>query len=316
MIPQKIKTLIDRYCMGVVPSDEQMDEIMNLVMILNADAPEVSAYMKEKIAGPTKEEFEAAAKAKAEANAEKKEKNKAAADARAEARAKKAQEAKLKNEKEAERISIAIKAYNDCEEALRHSNFLTKGRLKRDLEKAQSDLHGLLKWTQLPGDSDSKNYKGGIFYAIFRDTLFLEGETYMPDKKGGQVNLWSWPSEGETGKTLRKNITKVIFFGGVKSVNFYGVRGLNEIMLPDTVEGIERDSFRSSSIKRVDSSKPLEYIEEDAFWGCKNLEIINVSSKTRIANYAFYDCNSLPYNVKKQILEINPKAFDQSCWHQ
>ena len=44
--------------MGVTPSDEQMDEIMNLVLILNADGSKVSAYMKEKIAVPTKEELE------------------------------------------------------------------------------------------------------------------------------------------------------------------------------------------------------------------------------------------------------------------
>lgn len=65
MIPSKIKTLIDKYCMGVVPSDEQMDEIMDLVVILNADQAEVSSYIKEKISGPTKEEIEAAAKAEA-----------------------------------------------------------------------------------------------------------------------------------------------------------------------------------------------------------------------------------------------------------
>ena len=65
MIPSKIKTLIDKYCMGIVPSDEQMDEIMDLVVILNADQTEVSAYIKEKISGPTKEEIEAAANAEA-----------------------------------------------------------------------------------------------------------------------------------------------------------------------------------------------------------------------------------------------------------
>ena len=65
MIPEKIKKLIDKYCMGVTPSDEQMDEIMNLVLLLNADGSEVSEYMKKKIAGPTKEELEDEKKRKA-----------------------------------------------------------------------------------------------------------------------------------------------------------------------------------------------------------------------------------------------------------
>lgn len=66
MLPIKLKSLIDKYCMGVAPSDEQMDEIMSLAAVLDVDLSEASSYMKEMIAGPTKEEREAAVKAKEE----------------------------------------------------------------------------------------------------------------------------------------------------------------------------------------------------------------------------------------------------------
>ena len=48
MIPAKIKNLIDKYCMGVTPSDEQMDEIMNLVLLLNADGSKVPDWARPK----------------------------------------------------------------------------------------------------------------------------------------------------------------------------------------------------------------------------------------------------------------------------
>ena len=99
MIPAKIKNLIDKYCMGVTPSDEQMDEIMNLVLLLNADGSKVSAYMKEKIAGPTKEELEEEKKRKerkAKEDAEKKAAKEAERKAQELAKQKAIEEAKKK----------------------------------------------------------------------------------------------------------------------------------------------------------------------------------------------------------------------------
>ena len=111
MIPSKIKTLIDKYCMGIVPSDEQMDEIMDLVVILNADQTEVSAYIKEKISGPTKEEIEAAANAEAARKAAEDEKKRLAEEEkrRKEEEKQKKEEEKRKAE-EAERRKAEEKA--------------------------------------------------------------------------------------------------------------------------------------------------------------------------------------------------------------
>lgn len=64
MLPQELKELIDRYCMGVEPTDAQMNEIMDLMLSLDADAEEATEYMQERIAGPTLEELQAKENAK------------------------------------------------------------------------------------------------------------------------------------------------------------------------------------------------------------------------------------------------------------
>lgn len=77
MVPKALKDLIDNYCMGVTPSDSQMDEIMNLVMELGADMTEASDYIQKMLNGPTKKEREAKAEKSAKAAAERKAKKEA-----------------------------------------------------------------------------------------------------------------------------------------------------------------------------------------------------------------------------------------------
>ena len=109
MIPNKLKKLIEKYCMGVNPTDSQLDEIMNLAIELSADSNEVAAYIEKMQNGPTKEELEAELKAKAEAElkakaeAERKAKAEAERKAQAEAERKAKAEAERKAKEEAER---------------------------------------------------------------------------------------------------------------------------------------------------------------------------------------------------------------------
>jgi predicted nucleic acid-binding Zn-ribbon protein len=109
MIPNKLKKLIEKYCMGVNPTDSQLDEIMNLAIELSADSNEVAAYIEKMQNGPTKEELEAELKAKAEAErkakaeAERKAKAEAERKAKAEAERKAKAEAERKAKEEAER---------------------------------------------------------------------------------------------------------------------------------------------------------------------------------------------------------------------
>jgi flagellar biosynthesis GTPase FlhF len=93
--------------MGVFPSDDQMDEIMDMVVSLNADKFEIAAYMKGMISGPTKEEREAAVEAaRKEAERLRLEEERKKADAKAkaeESKRKKAEEERLKREAEEKR---------------------------------------------------------------------------------------------------------------------------------------------------------------------------------------------------------------------
>ena len=73
MIPNKLNQLIEKYCMGVSPTDSQLDEIMHLAIELSADSNEVAAYIEKMQNGSTKEELEAERKAKAEAESKAKE---------------------------------------------------------------------------------------------------------------------------------------------------------------------------------------------------------------------------------------------------
>lgn len=96
MLPSKLKHLIEEYCMGIQPTDAQIDEIMDLAISLSADSSEVAQYMEEMQQGPTKEDREAIAKAEAERKAKEAAEKKAKREA-----AKKAQEEQERKEREA-----------------------------------------------------------------------------------------------------------------------------------------------------------------------------------------------------------------------
>jgi len=86
--------------MGIKPSDEQMDEIMDLAISLNANLDEVSKLITEMINGPTKEECEAA---KIEADKRKKEAEKKKKDAADRKRKEEEKKEAIKRETEARR---------------------------------------------------------------------------------------------------------------------------------------------------------------------------------------------------------------------
>ena len=99
MIHNDIVNLIDKYCMGIRPTDAQLDEIFDKVAKLEADPLEVADYMEKMQNGPTREQREA--KLKAEREAKLKAEREAKLKAEREARLKAEREAKLKAEREA-----------------------------------------------------------------------------------------------------------------------------------------------------------------------------------------------------------------------
>ena len=146
MLPVELKNLIDKYCMGIEPTDGQVDEIFDKIFALGADMKEANDYIEKMKAGPTAEELaeqkaaekirlakeEAEAKAKAEAaaarEAERKSKEAAAAKARAEAE---------KARAEAEEAKAAeMKARADAELASQNA---AKARAEEMRRKAENE---------------------------------------------------------------------------------------------------------------------------------------------------------------------------------
>ena len=57
MLPSNLKSLIEKYCTGTMPTDEQMDEIMDLTFSLSADSEEVAQYIEEMQNSSVKEDL-------------------------------------------------------------------------------------------------------------------------------------------------------------------------------------------------------------------------------------------------------------------
>lgn len=93
MIQKKLANLISKYCMGIEPTDDQLDEIFDLAGEVRADPHEVAKYIRKKQNGPTREEVEAKKKAELEAKMK----------AEQEAKEKAELEAKKKAERQAQR---------------------------------------------------------------------------------------------------------------------------------------------------------------------------------------------------------------------
>ena len=99
-----LKELIDKYCMGIQPTDAQMDEIMDMVAETGADFKEAHSYITEMQNGPTLEERiaaeEARKKAQEEAERKAKEERERKAKEKAEKKAQEEAERKAKEERE------------------------------------------------------------------------------------------------------------------------------------------------------------------------------------------------------------------------
>ena len=148
MLPEQVKTLIEKYCTGVKPSDEQLEEIFDAAFAAGADSTEVGQYMEILSNGPTREEIEAQKAAEAKRKAEEEAKRKAAEEeakrkAEEEAKRKAEEEAKRKAEEEAKRKAEAEakrKAEEEAkrkaeEEAKRKAEEEAKRKIKEEIKK-------------------------------------------------------------------------------------------------------------------------------------------------------------------------------------
>lgn len=78
------------------------------------------------------------------------------------------------------------------------------------------------------------------------------------------------------------------------------------------VSGISKNAFRNTTIKQINLPNSINYIGENAFRDCSQLEIINIPDSTQnICKYAFYGCKNLKWLTIPQNVEIiEDYAFD------
>ena len=88
------------------------------------------------------------------------------------------------------------------------------------------------------------------------------------------------------------------------------------VVIPDSVDTIGNEAFRDClSIKEVTISPNVVEIENSAFWGCSNLEKIDINQNKlkRIGVEAFFECTSLKsIYIPKNVNDIGFNAFG-SC---
>ena len=128
-----------------------------------------------------------------------------------------------------------------------------------------------------------------------------------------------WSSDGnlllmdeETGSlTIPETVT------AIGEGAFANLDGLRTIIIPSTVKRIEQNAFRSNTtletvIIQERNGEGVEYIGDNAFYGCSNLQSINLPDTiTSIAYQCFRYCRKLD-NIKlpNNITTLNALTFD------
>ncbi|MBQ6831182.1 MAG: leucine-rich repeat protein [Oscillospiraceae bacterium] len=111
-------------------------------------------------------------------------------------------------------------------------------------------------------------------------------------------------------------ITKVILPEGIEKIGAYAfanLTGLEEIVLPSTLEAIEYGAFYGcSSLKKItfNGENNLKIISQNAFEGCDLQDTVDLSSVCVISNYAFAGNKKLKgVTTSESLLSIGEYAF-------
>lgn len=142
---------------------------------------------------------------------------------------------------------------------------------------------------------------------------------FVGNKKEGNVNskktlgylFGSSETTGTTSTTVQYNasgsftcyvpdsLKTVVLTGNVVSeYAFYGLSGVEEIVIPETVTAIGNYAFANcASLYNVKLSDSVTTIGEGAFNACTSLVNVNLSGVTSIGDSAFGGCTQLFYSV-------------------
>ena len=76
---------------------------------------------------------------------------------------------------------------------------------------------------------------------------------------------------------------------------FYGAQMLDEVVLPEGIERIESRAFAESTVSSINLPESIEYIADDAFDRCGEIEVI-----ARKGSYAYQwaeDAGLFPFSI-------------------
>lgn len=109
------------------------------------------------------------------------------------------------------------------------------------------------------------------------------------------------------------NVSKVNIEAPIKYIGentFFSLWNLTSINIPDTVEEIYSNAFYKCGLKNVSISKNVSYLVYDAFYGCENLQSINVDA----ANKKYCSVDGILYNKSKTVLMKIPSGKSISTY--
>ncbi len=111
-----------------------------------------------------------------------------------------------------------------------------------------------------------------------------------------------------------KSLETINLGGNIKELPAYlfcGIDSIDEIVLPPTVTDVGMYAFAFSSIASFKGSDNLESVEESAFYGCENLESVDIGNNIMLIGAgAFTGCNKLTeIYIPDTVTNIEMEAF-------
>lgn len=123
-------------------------------------------------------------------------------------------------------------------------------------------------------------------------------------------------SIGERSFENKKKLENIVFdkeshITVIKRLAFNGCKNLEKLSLPNSIIEIENNAFQNCINLKEVYCNSLIYLGGSTFFGCKNLNKIDLGDKLElIGSFAFYDCSSLTLvSIPDSCKTIYNKAF-------
>lgn len=128
----------------------------------------------------------------------------------------------------------------------------------------------------------------------------------------GRGDMANYGNSTAPWKKYSKCIKKVNVSEGVSTIGVgaFEYMGLVEVKLPSSLKKIEVAAFSDNEmLNSVCLPDSVSEISANAFWGCVELERINLNHVNNIGENAFYKCGLIEIQLSNEVESIGTKAF-------